>query len=1159
MLMKEEGRVYRDDMVGIKKVESRRSCSRMPQKVMRLPSGWPPIEVNEEEKEGVMLSEEALFAATSNYYIGVKLQEWRAQEEVAAEWRMQCQCPHGQAVKSQEGVEIAVRGRVLRKRRIRKLKKRQDQAQEVWGKNLLRNPRAQNDCFFEAISWGLESLGIVKQAQPKRMRNMLASAHKKGPYHRLQKIARAEDLSPAEYCRSLRQRLWGGFPEAELIAEKYGVVICTWSAEGRILYQVGQSLSAIHLGLHQSHYVLLSRGYGPVEGSRESQAGARGGAKGSEEKTQKKGKKEEDKRVKKIEKTAKRLSKAVKEDLAKEAKDKEKRRVRLKAVALQIESDFDALRAEIGSGGATSSCQPPPPVEQQDHSDLQDVFDVFAPGAQSKSAAKPKSEAGWARPSASDSTAPHLLEVKEEEPEELKAAAENQEGVEQDETPAPTEQPEDLSQAEKKERKEERRKGKKRRRAQSDDDGEEASSRIRNAGADLHREEPEAQAPPAPKEPKEKKSRGKERKKGKEKEEKKEAENVANKGMSGSDRGPGWAKVDRRTASWLLRLSWGKERYERGVYCYLCHKWCTKAHLESKDHKRRIVNSGPRIQQTTGPPVLHDLPGRLLSEVIDEFSEGESTWIEEEEEEKDDDEERQREEKKKEKKSKKKREVVHPRDQDPPAQRGGSCLTGKGEESEDEAFIMENLAPWSQQEIWKDEANQDGKKESKPTFDRRAVSRLEGKLCSATRQIEADCDGWCQFVLESYKQQQSILVGVMVATCVDGDCYATPLGILRGSRGRAESNETKVRLQEEHNPTTRRGGMHQPREESGRELLMRAEAQTRESLRWLNALLESLHRIRERSRTPPRGWDVAQNIVARGEEEDQGAVAAEVGEQPRGEQEELPREPEEEAPNLADFRRDEGDQGNEEADVVVIPDEEEPPGVLLYPLTIQSAPAGRRSYEIGYLNPVDSSIADLHFEWARVARRGALTFQLCFWGAPLEGWRCLNNVPVGSRIEAWAWYDDGGEEPLSSLRVQRRPRGKGRGREGGRRPGEGVHPPWRGGSPSQIRYRILKKAQSAPKVIPRVQDLVSALAVEAHEELHSLTGDPSKISEGLLLLASKKGLTLGGTRGGRGPPSAWTHCIKPTPGNFRGLRKAPSPTMLLTPGRGELLGLRSAS
>ena len=188
-----------------------------------------------------------------------------------------------------------------------------------------------------------------------------------------------------------------------------------------------------------------------------------------------------------------------------------------------------------------------------------------------------------------------------------------------------------------------------------------------------------------------------------------------------------------------------------------------------------------------------------------------------------------------------------------------------------------------------------------------------------------------------------------MATCDGGGCHATPLGIFRGNRGREESNATKVHLQEERNPMARRGGMHLPREESGRELLMRAEAQTRESLRWLNALLESLHRIRERSRTPPRGRDLVQNIVARGAEEDQGAVAAEVGEQPRGEREELPREPEEEAPNLADFRRDEGDQGNEEAEVVVIPDEEEPPGVLLYPLKIQSAPAGRRSYEIGYL------------------------------------------------------------------------------------------------------------------------------------------------------------------------------------------------------------------
>ena len=124
--------------------------------------------------------------------------------------------------------------------------------------------------------------------------------------------------------------------------------------------------------------------------------------------------------------------------------------------------------------------------------------------------------------------------------------------------------------------------------------------------------------------------------------------------------------------------------------------------MESKDHRRRIASSGPRVQQDTGPPVLHALPGRLLSEVIDEFSEGGSTWIEEEDEE--NEQEPQTESRKEKKGKKKKKEAASHRDEDPPAQRGGAYLMMRRKEFSPKGEPLPNLKGTAQvgNGLWED-------------------------------------------------------------------------------------------------------------------------------------------------------------------------------------------------------------------------------------------------------------------------------------------------------------------------------------------------------------------------------------------------------------------------------------------------------------------------
>ena len=552
------------------------------------------------------------------------------------------------------------------------------------------------------------------------------------------------------------------------------------------------------------------------------------------------------------------------------------------------------------------------------------------------------------------------------------------------------------------ERRSDKSRGKKRKADRRDSEDEEPSARQRNAGLDLYRSEPEDPAPPEPKRSKKHKA-----KKKKEKEHEKETDREKGKSehqaLGSKDRGPGWAKVDRTTASWLLRLAWGKERYERGVYCYLCHEWCTRAHLESKDHKRRISNSGPRPQQATGPPVLHDLPGRLLSEVIDEFSEGESTWIEEEDEDKEQEpgEEAQRERKAK---KKKKRDTASPHDEDPPAQRGGAHPSLETEKRYAEMSTPKEAAPPILKEEGKLKDDPEVPKELAKTQDKvRAVSRLEGSHQGGNRLHQADCGCLCQCALESY-MEQSISYGGLVASCDTCESDAREHDPHNCLREELERWDTKVPPHAGPSFSDCIGGTHLPREELHGEPIMRAEAQVQETPRWMNDLLGSVQQIREMSRAPPQLRDRGRKPEARGEEEAQGAAPAAVGEQPPGLGEEMPPEPEDETPSLEDFRREEREQEGEQEGVVVIPDDDDddddddPPGGLLYPPTNQSAPAGRKSYGIGF----GLLMSELPRERTRVGRRGASTFHLFFQGATLEGWKCLDNVSCKvEEIRAW--------------------------------------------------------------------------------------------------------------------------------------------------------------
>ena len=82
-------------------------------------------------------------------------------------------------------------------------------------------------------------------------------------------------------------------------------------------------------------------------------------------------------------------------------------------------------------------------------------------------------------------------------------------------------------------------------------------------------------------------------------------------------------------------------------------------------------------------------------------------------------------------------------------------------------------------------------------------------------------------------------------------------------------------------------------------------------------------------------------------------------------------------------------------------------------ILIRRWPRGHQILPFHYFNPEDR-IARVHFEYARVARRGANNFMLADEGQPLEGWLPVSSLRDGIILEARPFDREQGPSPLSS-------------------------------------------------------------------------------------------------------------------------------------------------
>ena len=103
---------------------------------------------------------------------------------------------------------------------------------------------------------------------------------------------------------------------------------------------------------------------------------------------------------------------------------------------------------------------------------------------------------------------------------------------------------------------------------------------------------------------------------------------------------------------------------------------------------------------------------------------------------------------------------------------------------------------------------------------------------------------------------------------------------------------------------------------------------------------------------------------------------------------------------------------------------------------IRTSARSRRTYRIQYL--ADSSdVADLHYEYARIAKKGAATFALQANSLLIDGRKRLSTLPDNADVIAIPWRDQA--EPPSAMR-----RG-------------GFQMDWRGGAPSSARAKLARK------------------------------------------------------------------------------------------------------
>ena len=151
---------------------------------------------------------------------------------------------------------------------------------------------------------------------------------------------------------------------------------------------------------------------------------------------------------------------------------------------------------------------------------------------------------------------------------------------------------------------------------------------------------------------------------------------------------------------------------------------------------------------------------------------------------------------------------------------------------------------------------------------------------------------------------------------------------------------------------------------------------------------------------------------------------------------------------------------------------------------LKTSSRSRRTYSIGYLDN-QTTVGDLHFEFARVSKRGARQFRLVQAGVVLDGVLRLGMVDadIDILVEPHS-YDDLGESPLSARR----------------RGGD-----CRAGAPSSVRSKIARKISKSSQPIPGALDLVQQLWVLESETLRASNGTPDQVRTVIWSLAQKNG------------------------------------------------------
>ena len=128
---------------------------------------------------------------------------------------------------------------------------------------------------------------------------------------------------------------------------------------------------------------------------------------------------------------------------------------------------------------------------------------------------------------------------------------------------------------------------------------------------------------------------------------------------------------------------------------------------------------------------------------------------------------------------------------------------------------------------------------------------------------------------------------------------------------------------------------------------------------------------------------------------------------------------------------------------------------------VRTSDLAPRSYDIGYLCDLDT-VGDLHFEYARVSRRGANGFCLIQDGIRLKGTWKLERIDDKTIIMAPTHDGESLGSPISCKR--------------------------RGGSPSSIRSKIARKLSKATNPRPACTELIQALWVVEADALRSAGG-----------------------------------------------------------------------